>query len=234
MLDPLRSDLQKLADKKKAKLLARYFKTGEGEYAEGDIFLGITVPAQRSIAKKYKDLNIEEIRVLLKSKIHEERLVGLLILVQQFKRADENEKAKIFNFYLSNVDGVNNWDLVDLSAPNIVGGYLIIKKKMRSILTKLGKSKNLWERRIAVVSTFAFMKEKEFEPSIRIAELLISDKNDLIHKAVGWMLREVGKADTNVLEEFLRRHYKVMPRTMLRYAIEKFDDKKRKFYLNRS
>jgi len=231
MLNSLKEDLTKFANREKAKLLAGFFKTGKGQYAEGDIFLGITVPLQRSIAKKYKELKLAEISVLLKSKIHEERLVGLLILVEQFKEADEKLKSKIFNFYLDNIVGVNNWDLVDLSAPNIVGIYLINNRRHLPLLNKLVRSNNIWKRRIAVLATCPFIKQKKFDPTIKISEILLSDKHDLIHKAVGWMLREVGKADEKALDDFLIKHHKIMPKTMLRYAIEKMDEEKRKRYL---
>lgn len=231
MLDTLRSDLQKLADSEKAKFLAGFFKTGKGQYAQGDIFLGITVPAQRAIAKKYEDLKFSEIKRLLKSKIHEERLMGLLILVEQYKNAKENGKEKIFNFYLDNIGGVNNWDLVDLSAPNIAGEFIFENKRAKNLVYELRRSDNLWERRISVLAAFTFIKRSNFEYPIKVATFLVNDRHDLIHKAVGWMLREVGKKDERVLDDFLINYHKIMPRTMLRYAIERMDEGKRRSYL---
>ncbi len=222
-------ELAKLADKKQAAALSRFFKTGKGEYGEGDIFLGIKVPIQRKVAKKY-NLSLAEIDKLLTGKIHEHRLTGLFILIDRYKSADKKEKLEIFNFYLSNTSWINNWDLVDLSSPSIVGNYLLDKD--REILYKLAKSKNLWERRIAILATFAFIKNNEFEDALKIAELLLQDKHDLVHKAVGWMLREIGKRDLGVEERFLMKHYKKMPRTMLRYAIEKLNPERRKKYLD--
>jgi 3-methyladenine DNA glycosylase AlkD len=194
-------------------------------------FLGIVVPEQRKIAKKYKDLSLPEIQKLLSSKIHEHRMTGLFILVDKYKRADLNGKQEIFDFYLANarLRNINNWDLVDLSAPNILGDYLLDKD--RKILYKLSVSKSLWERRIAILSTFAFIRTGEFGDTIKISEILLKDKHDLIHKAVGWMLREVGKRDQKVLERFLENNCQKMPRTMLRYAIEKLEDRKRKKYM---
>ncbi len=229
MLDLLKYELLKLKDLKRAKLLSGYFKTKKGEYAEGDIFLGLTVPISRKIAKKYKTLKLKDIRVLLKDKIHEYRLVGLFILVDKFQRGDDVTKKKIAEFYLKNKNGINNWDLVDLSAPRILGEYYFDKNK--SIFYKLARSKNIWDKRIAVLSTFTFIKNNNFVDSLKIAEILINDKHDLIHKAVGWMLREVGKKDLKMEEGFLKKYYKKMPRTMLRYAIEKFPKTKRNFYL---
>ena len=231
MLKHLQNELRKLANPQKAKFLAGYFKTGKGEYAEGDIFLGITVPEQRKIAIRYKTLDLREIQQLLNSKIHEERLVALLILVEQYKKANDLIKKKIFDFYLKNSKKINNWDLVDLSAEKILGEYLLDKDK--SIIYKLVKSKNIWERRIAVLTTFQFIKNRQYEATLRVAKLLLRDKHDLIQKAVGWMLREIGKRDLKVEEEFLKNYYKMMPRTMLRYAIEKFDKNKRDFYLKK-
>ncbi|MBI4847746.1 MAG: DNA alkylation repair protein [Nitrospirae bacterium] len=229
MLKQLRTDLRKLANPEKAKILSRFFKTGKGQYGEGDVFLGIKVPEQRRIAKKYPDLPLSEIEKLLHSKIHEERLVALLILIIQYGKAGDEGKKAIYDFYLNNTQRINNWDLVDLSAPNISGDYLIDKD--RRILYKLANSESLWERRIAVMSTFAFIRKNDFEATLRIAEVLLIDRHDLIQKAVGWMLREVGKRDQNIEEAFLKKHYKAMPRTMLRYAIERFEEGKRRAYL---
>ena len=228
----IKKDLKKLANPKQAKLLQRFFKTGKGEYGEGDIFLGIKVPEQRKIAKKYPDLSLKEIQELLLSKIHENRLTSLFVLIEQYKKSDEKGKKEIFGFYLKNTKNINNWDLVDLSAPKIVGDYLLDKN--RSILYKLAKSKSLWERRISILSTAAFIWNNEYKDTLKISGILLNDKHDLIHKGVGWMLREVGKrVSQEKEEEFLRKHYKKMPRTMLRYAIERFSEKKRKFYMKK-
>ncbi len=229
-LESLRKDLKKVSNKNKAKLLQRFFKTGKGEYGEGDIFLGITVPIQRKIAKKYLAINILAIQSLLDSQIHEERLIALLILSENYKSSNEEQKYQIINFYLQNAKKINNWDLVDLSAPNILGNYLLEKPK--DILYPFAKSQNLWEKRIAIISTFAFIRNNQFQDALKISEILINDSHDLIHKAVGWMLREIGKRSQKTEESFLKKHYKKMPRTMLRYAIEKFPEEKRKAYLN--
>ena len=225
----INSEIEKLANKKQAELLQRFFKTGKGEYGEGDIFLGIKVPVQRQVAKQFKDLDMENIKILLNSKIHEKRLIALLILILQYGKADEKSKKDIFDFYLKNTKNINNWDLVDLSAPNIVGNFLL--NKDREILYELAKSENLWEKRISIVSTFAFIRNNQLDDCLKVAEILLNDKHDLIHKAVGWMLREVGKKDEKVLKIFLRKHYKNMPRTMLRYSIERFDEEDRKNWL---
>ena len=229
MLSNLIQELQNLANPKQAKILQKFFKTDKGEYGEGDVFLGIKIPQQRKIAKKYSGLNLYKLQKLLNSKIHEYRSIALIILIDKYKKSDEEYKGNIFNFYLENIQKINNWDLVDLSAPNIVGNFLFDKKK--NILYELAQSKNLWEKRIAIISTHTFIKKGKFEDALAISELLINDAHDLIHKAVGWMLREVGKRDLEVEENFLKQHYKNMPRTMLRYAIERFDERKRKKYL---
>lgn len=225
--------LMKLEDKKQAKILSGFFKTGKGQYGEGDVFLGVKVPLQRRVAKEFKGLALGELGKLIKSKIHEHRLTSLFILIDNYKRADENEKKRIFDFYIKNAKMVNNWDLVDLSAPNIVGEYLLDKD--RKILYKLVKSKNLWERRISVLATFTFISNGESKDVHKICELLLDDSHDLIHKATGWMLRELGKRVSEAEEEkFLKKYYKVMPRTMLRYSIERFSEKKRKYYMKKS
>jgi len=227
--DQLKSELKKLANKKQAQNLQRFFKTDKGQYGEGDIFLGIIVPEQRKVARAYENLSLADLQKLLDSKIHEYRLVALLVLLSQYKKADQAAKKKIVDFYLKNTRNINNWDLVDLSAPNILGNYLL--GKSRQILYKLAKSKSIWEKRIAVITTLLFIRERQFSDTIKIAEILLSDKHDLIHKAVGWALREAGKRDESVLVGFLDKHCKAMPRTMLRYAIEKLNEKQRKFYL---
>ncbi len=228
MLLNLQKDVKKLENKKKAKTLAGFFKTGEGEYGYGDVFLGIPVPESRKIALKYRDLGFEDMLQLLRSEIHEERLIALLILVHQFQH-DEMLQRRIYEFYLKNAKFVNNWDLVDSSADKIVGAYLSDKPK--TVIYKLAKSSNLWERRIAMISTYYFIKNNDYDDAISIAEILITDENELIQKAVGWMLREVGNRDLKTEEAFLKKHYKTMGRTALRYAIEKFSENERKKYL---
>ncbi|TGM58299.1 DNA alkylation repair protein [Leptospira adleri] len=226
--EDVRKALQELSDPNKADFLSRFFKTGPGEYADGDIFLGITVPNQRKIAKQYKDLSLKEAEVLLQSPIHEERLTSLFILCYQFEKGDVKLKKQLHQFYLKNLKYVNNWDLVDLSSRVLIGDYLLDKD--RTILYRLAKSKNLWERRISVLSTYALIRAKDFKDILKISETLIKDKEDLIQKAVGWMLREVGNRDRAVEVVFLDRFAERMPRTMLRYAIEKFpEDLKRKY-----
>ncbi|MAG17906.1 MAG: DNA alkylation repair protein [Candidatus Diapherotrites archaeon] len=225
------SELKKVSTKERAKSNAWFFKTGKGEYGEGDLFLGVTVPDIRTVAKKFLYLSLTELKPPLKSKFHEERLAALLVLVECFKKADEKEKKKIFNFYLSNTKHVNNWDLVDLSAHKIVGEYLLDKD--RTLLYKLVKSKSLWERRISVISTFAFIDGNDLEDTFKLSELLLHDKHDLIHKAVGWALREAGKKDKQKLVKFLKKHKSEMPRTMLRYSIEKFSENERKLFMKK-
>jgi 3-methyladenine DNA glycosylase AlkD len=229
-LSALKSELKAAGRPEKAKASQWFFKTGPGEYGEGDVFLGITVPEQRKIAKNYYNLSLSDIEKLLSNKIHEERLTAVIILVEQFKKVDENHQKQIYKFYLANTKYINNWDIVDLSAPQIVGGWLNDKDK--KILLKLAKSKSIWEKRIAMLATFEFIYGGQDEWTYKIAEILLNDEHDLIQKAVGWMLREAGKRVSQANEEeFLIKHYKTMPRTMLRYAIEKFDEPKRKAYL---
>jgi 3-methyladenine DNA glycosylase AlkD len=232
MLDQIKRDLLQISDPNHAKRLAGFFKTGKGQYGEGDLFLGIPVPKQRRIAKKYLNLGLNDVQELLKSKIHEHRFTALVILVSKYQKATESNKHEIFSFLLQNIDRINNWDLVDLSAPRIIGDYLVDKD--RSILHKLAKSNSLWERRISILATFKFIANNDFEDALKISELLLDDKHDLIHKAVGWALREIGKRDQELEEKFLNKHAAQMPRTMLRYAIEKFDEKNRKFYLTKT
>ena len=231
MLDEIKKDLSQFANSEKAKQLSRFFKTGKGQYGEGDLFLGITVPQQRKIAKKYIKLSLSNLQQLLNSRTHEHRLTALLILISKYQKGKNFKKEKIYDFYLKNTKNINNWDLVDLSAPKIIGDYFL--NKDRTNLFKLARSENLWERRIAILSTFTFIKNHDFEDSLEISKLLLKDSQDLIHKAVGWMLREIGKIDQERLEDFLDNYGTEMPRTMLRYAIEKFDEQKRKFYLAR-
>lgn len=230
-MENLKKELNKLKNPEEAKILSRFFKTGKGEYGEGDIFLGIKVPILRQISKKYQSLSLVKIGDLLESKIHEHRMCALIILTEKYQKSSLEEKTDIFNFYLKNTRNINNWDLVDLSAPKIIGDFLL--KRKREILYDLAKSEMLWERRISIISTFAFIRNNDFEDTIKISTLLLKDKEDLIHKAVGWMLREIGKRDENILEEFLEKNYKIMPRIMLRYSIEKFSPRKRKYFLKK-
>ena len=228
------SELKSHSSSEKSNNLARFFKTGKGDYGEGDVFLGVNVPESRVIAKKYSYLTLEEIEKHLESKFHEERLVALLILVHKYEK-EPSLRKKIFDFYLTHTKNINNWDLVDLSAHKIVGRFLFdfgeVWPVYRMLLRKLAESSNLWERRISIVSTFYFIKERNIDWSIKIAKILMNDKHDLIHKACGWMLRELGKKDKMSLDKFLIENYKKMPRTMLRYAIEKHSEEEREKYL---
>ena len=228
----VRTALQQAADPERAKILSRFFKTGKGQYGEGDVFLGITVPEQRVIAKKYRDLPLKDIEKLLLSETHEHRLVALLILMIQYKKTDDRGRLEIVDFYLCHTGRINNWDLVDLSAEKILGDYLYEKDK--AVLYGLAGSQNLWEKRIAIMTTFAFIKKNVFEHTLRIAEMLLNDRHDLIHKAVGWMLREIGKRDLKSEEEFLEKHHRSMPRTMLRYAVERFAPDRKRYWMSNS
>jgi 3-methyladenine DNA glycosylase AlkD len=229
LLKKIKQELRKQKDLQQAKVLAKFFKTARGQYGYGDKFLGVRVPSLRLLAKKYISLGSSDIKVLLSSKYHEERLLGALILVYQFNVADDKKQKDIYNFYLKNWASINNWDLVDTTTPNIVGEYLLDKDK--KILYAFARSNNLWKKRMAIIATFSFIKRKQFTDTLLIARILLTDKHDLIHKAVGWMLREVGKRDLGVEECFLQKWCKKMPRTMLRYAIEKFPENKRQYYL---
>lgn len=227
MFKDLQKETRVLADPKKAKTSAWFFKTGPGEYGEGDKFLGLNTPQMRTISRKYKDLPLPDIQKLIKSPYHEERSIAIQILVLQYPK---NQKV-IYDFYLKNTEFINNWDLVDISAPKIVGEYLL--DNPRDILFKLVTSKNLWDRRIAIISTFAFIYKKDPKLTLQISKLLLKDKHDLIHKAVGWMLREIGKrCGEKHLTGFLDENVRIMPRTTLRYAIERFTEKKRLKYLH--
>ncbi|MBW2590474.1 MAG: DNA alkylation repair protein [Deltaproteobacteria bacterium] len=228
-LEEIQKKLKGLGNKEKAKKHQRFFKTGPGEYGEGDIFVGVTVPKLRKLANEYKTIPLKEVKKLLHSSIHEERLLSLFLLIHRYSKGDEHEKERIYELYLKNTKLINNWDLVDSSAGHIVGAFLFDKSKKP--LYDLVKSNNLWERRISIISTFYFIKHNKFSDTLKVSKILLSDKEDLIHKAVGWMLREVGKRDMSVEEDFLIKHYKNMPRTMLRYVIEKFPESKRQQYL---
>ena len=231
MLQKIIEELKLYTDPERAKASQRYFKTGKGEYAEGDIFLGIRVPVLREVARKYADISMEDLQTLLNSKIHENRFVALIILVNKYKKAKKKhvERMRIFQFYLKNTNRINNWDLVDISAPKIVGDFSITDGN--EMIRHLAKSENLWEKRIAIISTFAFIAKRNFGETLAIADMLLHDEHDLIHKAVGLALREVGNKKPEVLEIFLNTRYKEMPRTMLRYAVEKMPEEKRKKYL---
>jgi len=223
----IEKEIQDKKDPIRAKILSRFFKTGKGQYGEGDIFLGIVVPVQRIIAKKHKDISLKEVQKLLNSKIHEYRLIALFILIEKYKE----DKELIYNKYIKNFRNINNWDLVDLTAPKIMGDFL--KYKNRDILYSLAISNDLWERRISIIATFAFIKDNDFKDALKISKILLNDKHDLIHKAVGWMLREIGKRDKEVEKEFLNKYYRFMPRTMLRYSIEKFNRGEKEFYMKK-
>jgi 3-methyladenine DNA glycosylase AlkD len=227
--EDVRTKLKSLASPAAAKAAARFFKTGPGEYAEGDIFIGIKVPTLRIVARSFRDLPLDEIRSLLHSPIHEERHMALMVLVLQVANCDEAHHKRVFDLYLGNTRFINNWDLVDCSAPQVVGGYLL--SRPNKPLLSLAKSKSLWERRIAIVSTQHFIRHGEFGETLAISELLLGDTEDLIRKATGWMLREVGKKDQAVLKGFLDRHGADMPRTMLRYSIERLPPDQRQAYL---
>ncbi len=225
----IQGELARLADAQQAAILQRFFKTSPGEYGEGDRFRGIRVPVLRKLARQYRQLPLAEAADLLRSEFHEDRLLALFILIDQYDKGEDAVKADIHHFYLEHTTFVNNWDLVDASAPHLVGHYL--RGRDKSTLTRLAASPVLWERRIAIMATFAFIKKGDFDETLRIARLLLGDREDLIHKAVGWMLREVGKREITVAEAFLQTHHQEIPRTMLRYAIERFPEARRQAYL---
>lgn len=227
----LKKEIQEIANPQKAKILQKFFKTNKGEYGEGDIFLGIRAPLLRKIGKKYRDLPLTDLKKLIQSKFHEYRQIALFILVDQYQKAGDKKRKEIFDFYLNQVEYINNWDLVDLSASKIVGDFLLEKDK--KVLYQLARSRHLWSRRIAIVATYAFIENNQFTDTLKIATLFLNDQHDLIHKATGWMLREVGKRNQVQEEKFLQKYYQKMPRTMLRYSIEKFSPAKRKFYLKK-
>ena len=228
-VEDIQKRLKNLGNRKHAAVSQRFFKTGPGQYGEGDVFIGVRVPVLRKLAKEYADLGVEDIVILLHSRIHEERLLALLLLVGSFLKGDEAAKKSIYEIYLSNTEHINNWDLVDVSAPHIVGHYL--EHRDRVILYSLAASDNLWERRISIIATFHFIRNDSFAETIRIAEILRNDEHDLLHKAVGWMLREVGNRDLDLEIGFLDKYYQQLPRTMLRYAIERFSESLRQAFL---
>jgi len=225
----IQKELESLADPGHAVILQRFFKTGPGEYGEGDRFRGIRVPVLRKTARKYRDLPLTEAGRLLQSAFHEDRLLALLILIEHYYRHDDTIRDGIHRFYLDHSGWVNSWDLVDVSAPHLVGHYLMDRSK--DPLTRLAASRVMWERRMAIIATFHFIKQGDYDDTLRVARLLLGDPEDLIHKAVGWMLREVGKREVEAAEAFLQAHYRNMPRTMLRYAIERFPETRRQAYL---
>jgi 3-methyladenine DNA glycosylase AlkD len=225
--EKIKKELMLVADKKRAKNLAWFFKTGKGEYGEGDKFLGITLPEQREIVKKYFcDATLKDVERLFENPFHEMRVTGAAILVSKYKKADKIQKKEIYDFYLGHTRGINNWDLVDISCHKIVGDWLL--DKSRAPLYRLARSKVLWERRISIISTFAFVDIGDLDDSYKLAEMLLGDEEDLMHKAVGWVLRECGKRDKSRLEKFIKKNGHRMPRTALRYAIEKFPENERK------
>ncbi len=230
--DEVQTRLRSLGNAEDAAIVARFFKTGPGEYGEGDVFLGVRVPVIRKVAKEFRALPLPQVESLLHSHLHEERLAALVILDLQAAKADAKTRKRIYELYLASTEFINNWDLVDLSAPRLVGGYL--EGRSRRPLYRLAKSKTLWQRRISILATLHFIRQDDFADTLEIAEILLADKEDLIHKAVGWMLREVGKRDLEALKQFLDRHRQVMPRTMLRYAIEKFPQRQRQRYLGKT
>lgn len=228
-LAAIRAELRELADPVRAVHSQGFFKTGPGQYGEGDKFLGLTVPVMRGVVRKYRELDDASTLDLLASSWHEERLIALLLMVEEYERGDDSRREQVHRLYLANTRQINNWDLVDASAGEIVGSHLDAADI--ALLERLALSDSVWERRIAIVSTFHFIKRNEFRPTLQIAALLLRDSHDLIHKAVGWMLREVGKRDRPTLDDFLRKRYRRMPRTMLRYAIERHPEDIRKRYL---
>lgn len=234
MINEIKSHLRSLSSVQKAEILQRFFKTGKGEYGEGDVFLGITVPQIRKIAKKYwKEADLNDLTELLHSKIHEERSLALFILTERFEKSkDKKEQEEILNFYINpeNLKWINNWDLVDLSCYKILGKYLLENQDKINILYDSAKSENLWIKRIAIISTFVFIKEKQFEHTIKICETLLNDKHDLIHKAIGWMLREIGKRDKQILLNFLNKNHTKMARISVSYAVEKLDTEEKLKY----
>lgn len=221
--------LRSVADAARVPDLQRFFKTGPGGYAEGDRFLGATVPQVRQLVRWCDELPLAEVKPLVRSAYHEERLLGLLILVRRYQRGSEALREKVYRLYVSHLRWINNWDLIDVTAEHVVGAWLW--ERDRGFLHECARSRNLWKRRVAILATFHFIKRQQYEDTLRLAKVLLQDEHDLIHKAVGWMLREIGNRDRAVEEAFLREHYRTMPRTMLRYAIEKFPEARRQAYL---
>ncbi|PIP53207.1 DNA alkylation repair protein [Candidatus Beckwithbacteria bacterium CG23_combo_of_CG06-09_8_20_14_all_34_8] len=231
----IEKDLKSLKNPLKIKIFKRFFKTGPGEYGEGDQFLGLTMPQQRLIAQKfYKQVKLDDLDKLIKSPIHEYRMTGLLILTYQYCEANDENKKNIYQYYLNNKDRINNWDLIDVTCPKIVGEYLWFHQRDLKVIDRLIKSENLWDRRIAVMATYSFIRRGQFYPFLNFAKILLTDKRDLINKVVGWMLREIGKKDLKALLNFLDINYQQMPRTMLRYSLEKLNPTQKDFYMGRT
>lgn len=228
-LNEIKKELHKHKSSEQAQVLQRFFKTGKGEYGENDKFLGVKVPFQRKVANKYTQVDLKDVEKLLQSEWHEERLTAIHILNNKYNNAKLHEMKNIYDLYIKNIKYINNWDLVDSSAPYFVGHFLFNRDK--DVLYRLAKSKNLWERRISIMATYYFIRQRQFDDTLKLAKILLGDDHDIIQKAVGWMLREVGNRHLPTEEQFLKKYYKKMPRTMLRYAIEKFPEKKRKEYL---
>ena len=227
----LKKELRKYASAERKKTNEWFFKTGKGEYGEHDRFLGITTPDMRKVAKSFNDIPLSELKKIIQSKYNEERETALIILTGKYKKGDKATQKKVYDFYMQNLKHINNWNLVDVSAPNVVGEYLVEHKSEQKILDTLVKSKSLWERRVSILATWAFIKREDFKWTLKNAKVLLADKHDLTHKAVGWMLREVWKKDAEVCEKFLKDNYKQLPRTTLRYAIERMEESKRKKFL---
>lgn len=227
----LKKTLQSYASAERKKTNEWFFKTGKGQYGYGDIFIGVSDPDSHKVAQQFVHLSLAEIKKLLQSKIHEERTTALKILVRKYEVGDERVKKLVYDFYLKNFRYVNNWDLVDVSAYKIAGTYLLKHRKKANILSKYSRSKNLWERRLSIIATLAFIRSHQFGWTMKNAKTLLSDPHDLTHKAVGWMLREAWKRDSKLVEDFLIKNYKQVPRTTLRYAIERMEEKKRKRFL---
>ena len=232
MYDAIFADLKQESSEANAAILTRFFKTGPGQYGEGDAFLGIKVPPIRRIAKKYANLPQAEIQRLLESPWHEVRLLGAIIMANQSAKADDAGKQALFEQYLANTRAINNWDIVDLSCREVVGGYLLLHPERKYMLQDLAQSSDIWERRIAMVSTWQFIRVGQLDPTYAVATTLLSDKHDLIHKAVGWMLREAGKRDEQRLKTYLQKHFRAMPRTAFRYAIERFTPEERQYFMS--
>jgi len=231
----IEKDLKSLKNPLKIKIFKRFFKTGPGEYGEGDQFLGLTMPQQRLIAQKfYKQVKLDDLDKLIKSPIHEYRMTGLLILTYQYCEANDENKKNIYQYYLNNKEMINNWDLIDVTCPKIVGEYLWFHQRDLKVIDRLIKSENLWDRRIAVMATYSFIRRGQFYPFLNFAKILLTDKRDLINKVVGWMLREIGKKDLKALLNFLDINYQQMPRTMLRYSLEKLNPTQKDFYMGRT
>ena len=229
--EDVKKELARVASPEKAAYLPRFFKALPGGYAEGDVFLGVTVPEQRRVARRHRDLPLSEVAELVRSPVHEHRFTGLLVLVARFESGESSTRERLFAFCREHLARVNHWDLVDLVAPRLIGPHLVEHPETRPLLDTWVRSASVWERRIAIMSTWAFIRRGEVEETLRLAGLLVEDRHEMVHKAVGWMLREVGKKDRAREEAFLERHAARMPRTMLRYALEHFSPERRVYYM---